>query len=60
MAEEVVDRGYAIAKVKSGIIGVQVWIVKSDVMQSDAFRLVSVNKEGEEDKKEEQEGKKEE
>ncbi|MFZ2070035.1 MAG: 30S ribosomal protein S3 [Halobacteriota archaeon] len=60
MAEEVVDRGYAIAKVKSGIIGVQVWIVKPDAMQSDAFRLVSVNKEGEEDKKEEQEGKKEE
>lgn len=45
VAEEVVDRGYAIAKVKSGIIGVQVWIVKSDAARPDAFRMVPVTKE---------------
>ncbi|NQE44754.1 30S ribosomal protein S3 [ANME-1 cluster archaeon GoMg2] len=45
VAEEVVDRGYAIAKVKSGVIGVQVWIVKSDAARPDAFRMIPVTKE---------------
>ena len=45
-AEEMIDRGYAIAKVKSGVIGVQVWIVRPDAERPDAFRII---------KKEEQE-----
>ncbi len=65
VAEEVVDRGYAIAKVKSGVIGVQVWIVKSDAARPDAFRMIPVNKKevkevAEEVKEEKREGKEEE
>lgn len=52
VAEEVVDRGYAIAKVKSGIIGVQVWIVRSDAARPDAFKLVTINKEEKVEEKE--------
>ncbi len=55
VAEEVVDRGYAIAKVKAGVIGVQVWIVKSDAARPDAFRLIHVNKKGEEEGEEDKE-----
>ena len=40
VAEEMVDRGYAIAKVKSGVIGVQVWIVRPDAERPDAFRII--------------------
>ncbi len=40
VAEEMVDRGYAIAKVKSGVIGVQVWIVKPGAERPDAFRII--------------------
>ena len=59
VAEEVVDHGYAIAKVKSGVIGVRVWIVKPDAKVPDAFRMVTVNKDikEEEEKTEDKEGK---
>ncbi len=40
VAEEMVDRGYAIARVKSGVIGVQVWIVKPGAERPDAFRII--------------------
>jgi small subunit ribosomal protein S3 len=59
IAEEIVDRGYAIAKKKAGVIGVRVWIVKPDSKVPNAFRMNVVNvvnkeveKEGEEKKKE--------
>lgn len=59
VAEEVVDHGYAIAKVKSGVIGVRVWIVKPDAKVPDTFRMVTVNKDikEEEEKIEGKEGK---
>jgi small subunit ribosomal protein S3 len=59
VAEEIVDHGYAIAKVKSGIIGVSVWIVKPDAKRPDAFRILAVNKDikEEEEKIEDKEGK---
>lgn len=47
IAEEIVDKGYAIAQKKSGVIGVRVWIVKPDAKIPDAFRMEVVNKEGE-------------
>ncbi|NMX20920.1 30S ribosomal protein S3 [ANME-1 cluster archaeon GoMg4] len=53
IAEEIVDKGYAIAKKKAGVIGVRVWIVKPDSMVPDAFRMNVVKKEVE---KEEGEG----
>ncbi len=43
VAEEIVDRGYAIAKTKSGVIGVRVWIVKPDAKRPDAFRILAIN-----------------
>jgi len=59
VAEEIVDHGYAIAKVKSGVIGVRVRIVKPDAKVPDALRMVAVNKEEkeEEEKIEDKEGK---
>jgi small subunit ribosomal protein S3 len=59
VAEEIVDHGYAIAKVKSGVIGVSVWIVKPDAKRPDAFRILAVNKDikEEEEKIEDKEGK---
>jgi len=60
VAEEVVDHGYAIAQVKSGVIGVRVWIVKPDAKVPDAFRMVTVNKDiKEEEEKTEDKGGKE-
>ena len=60
VAEEMVDRGYAIAKVKSGVIGVQVWIVRPDAERPDAFRIIKKEepevKEGEVNKEEEGDG----
>ncbi len=53
VAEEIVDRGYAIAKVKSGVIGVRVWIVKPDAKVPDALHIVTVNKDKGEEGKEE-------
>ncbi|HJH26565.1 MAG TPA: 30S ribosomal protein S3, partial [Methanophagales archaeon] len=58
VAEEIVNRGYAIAKTKSGIIGVQVWIVKPDAVVPGNFHMVAVNRgvkeeEGEKEEKEE-------
>ncbi len=47
VAEEMVDRGYAIAKVKSGTIGVQVWIVRPDAERPDAFRIIKKEREEE-------------
>jgi len=47
VAEEIVDHGYAIAKVKAGVIGVGVWIVKPDAKRPDEFHIVAVNKEEE-------------
>ena len=64
VAEEMVDRGYAIAKVKSGVIGVQVWIVRPDAERPDAFRIIKKEepevKEGEVNKEEEGDGDKKE
>ena len=60
VAEEIVDRGYAIAKTKSGVIGVRVWIVKPDAAVPDAFRISAINenvKEEEEKIEVEEEGK---
>lgn len=52
IAEEIVDKGYAIARKKSGVIGVQVKIVKPDAKIPDAFHMKVVNEkdEGEEEK----------
>jgi small subunit ribosomal protein S3 len=47
IAEEIVDKGYAIAKKKAGVIGVRVWIVTPDSKIPDAFRMNVVNTEGE-------------
>ncbi|HDN68096.1 MAG TPA: 30S ribosomal protein S3 [Methanomicrobia archaeon] len=47
VAEEIVDRGYAIAKSRTGVIGVRVWIVKPDAKVPDALRVVAVNKNSE-------------
>ncbi|MCK4475220.1 MAG: 30S ribosomal protein S3 [Methanophagales archaeon] len=44
VAEEIVDHGYAIAKVKSGVIGVSVWIVKPDAKRPDTFRIIATDK----------------
>ena len=49
VAEEIVDSGYAIAKTKSGVIGVRVWIVKPDAKRPDDFRITAV-KENENEK----------
>ncbi len=47
IAEEIVDKGYAIAQKKSGVIGVRVWIVKPDAKIPGVFRMEVVNKEDE-------------
>lgn len=39
IAEEIVDRGYAIAKKKAGVIGVRVWIVAPGSNVPDTFRM---------------------
>jgi small subunit ribosomal protein S3 len=51
VAEEIVNSGYAIAKTKSGVIGVRVWIVKPDAKRPDDFRILAV-KENENEKEE--------
>lgn len=58
VAEEIVDRGYSIAKTKSGIIGVQVWIVKPDAVLPGNFHMVAVSRDVKEAVQEEKEGKK--
>lgn len=52
IAEEIVDKGYAIAKKKAGVIGVRVWIVPPGSNIPDTFRMnvKVVNEEGEKDK----------
>ncbi|MGB2727379.1 MAG: 30S ribosomal protein S3 [Halobacteriota archaeon] len=57
VAEEIVDRGYAIAKTKSGVIGVRVWIVKPDAKRPDAFRILAINENVKEEEGKEEEGK---
>jgi small subunit ribosomal protein S3 len=58
IAEEIVDRGYAIAKKKAGVIGVRVWIVQPDSRIPDAFRMNVIKKaEEKEEAKEEKEEK---
>lgn len=58
IADEIVDKGYSIAKKKAGVIGVRVWIVPPDSKIPDAFRMNVVNTEGEkEEAKEEKEEK---
>jgi len=57
VAEEIVDRGYAIAKTKSGVIGVRVWIVKPDAKRPDAFRILAINENVKEEEEKEGEGK---
>lgn len=57
VAEEIVDRGYAIAKTKSGVIGVRVWIVKPDAKRPDAFRILAINENVKEEEEKEEEGK---
>jgi small subunit ribosomal protein S3 len=39
VAEEIVEKGYAIAQKKAGVIGVMVWIVKPGAKIPDAFRM---------------------
>ena len=39
VAEEIVDKGYSIAKKKTGVIGVMVWIVAPDANIPDSFRM---------------------
>lgn len=56
VAEEIVDRGYAIAKTKSGVIGVRVWIVKPDAKRPDAFHILAINENVKEEKGEKKEG----
>lgn len=51
LAEEIVDRGYAIAKKKAGVIGVRVWIVTPDSDIPDTFQMNIVNKEVKEEEK---------
>ena len=43
LAEEIVDKGYAIAKKKAGVIGVRVRIVRPDAYVPDAFRMNLTN-----------------
>ncbi|MHC1611086.1 MAG: 30S ribosomal protein S3 [Candidatus Methanospirareceae archaeon] len=50
IAEEIVDKGYAIAMKKAGVIGVQVKIVPPDSKIPDAFRMVKREEELEEEK----------
>jgi small subunit ribosomal protein S3 len=57
VAEEIVDRGYAIAKTKSGVIGVRVWIVKPDAKRPDAFRILAINENVKEEEEKGEEGK---
>lgn len=45
-AEEIVDKGYATAQRKAGVIGVKVKIVKPDVKIPDDFHIKVVTKEG--------------
>lgn len=53
IAEEIVDKGYAIAHKKAGVIGVRVWIVRPDSGIPDTFRMnvVTKIKEGEKEEK---------
>lgn len=55
IAEEIVDKGYAIAQKKPGVIGVQVKIVKPDAKIPDAFHMKKVVKEKDEGEGEEKE-----
>ncbi len=56
IAEEIVDKGYAIAQKKAGVIGVRVWIVRPDSKILDSFQMKSVTKEVEKvEEKEEKE-----
>jgi small subunit ribosomal protein S3 len=62
IAEEIVDKGYAIAHKKAGVIGVRVWIVRPDSGIPDTFsmKVVIKEEEGEGEKEGEIEGVKEE
>jgi len=53
IAEEIVDKGYSVAKKKAGVIGVRVWIVRPDSKIPTTFRMTVINKKGEEEGKEE-------
>jgi len=46
VAEEIVDKGYSIAKKKTGVIGVMVWIVAPDANIPDSFRMKVVKETG--------------
>lgn len=57
IAEEIVEKGYAIAKKKAGVIGVRVWIVRPDSKRPDSFQMNIVTKEVEAaEEKEEEKG----
>jgi small subunit ribosomal protein S3 len=62
IAEEIVEKGYAIAHKKAGVIGVRVWIVRPDSGIPDTFsmKVVIKKEEGEGEKEGEIEGVKEE
>lgn len=47
IAEEIVDKGYAVAHKKPGVIGVQVKIVRPDVKIPDAFHIKAVKEKDE-------------
>ena len=45
LADEIVEKGYAIAHKKAGVIGVRVWIVRPDSGMPDTFRMNIITKE---------------
>jgi small subunit ribosomal protein S3 len=55
VAEEIVEKGYSIARKKSGVIGVKVQIVIPDAKIPDAFQIKVVKEEEEEKEKETEE-----
>jgi small subunit ribosomal protein S3 len=60
LADEIVEKGYAIAHKKAGVIGVRVWIVRPDSGMPDTFRMNIITKEVEKEIEAVKEEKKEE
>ena len=44
IAKEVMDRGYAVAKLKSGVLGVKIGIMKPDAILPDEISILKVEK----------------
>ncbi len=49
-AKEVMNRGYAVAKLKAGVLGVKVGIMKPDAKLPDEINIISLTKEEKEEK----------